>query len=241
MAGNEPEERVTSPIALQRWRHVSFLHWRYDPDAVGRLLPADLAPDVVDGSAWVSLTPFLVEDFRVPGLPALPFLSTYPETNLRTYVRDRRGGEGLWFFSLDVESVATTVAARLGLAVPYFPARMTVEPAETTRYESKRLTRPAAHHRIEVRPGADLGDALSERDAVLVGRWRAYSRPYGKLVQVPVEHQPWPLQAGTLEALDESITTAAGLPAPEEEPVVHYSSGVDARLGPPRLVRPPEA
>ncbi|HSL08159.1 MAG TPA: DUF2071 domain-containing protein [Pseudonocardiaceae bacterium] len=44
-----------------------------------------------DGVAWVGLTPFLLCDFRPPGFPAIPGLSTFPETNVRTYVVDRNG------------------------------------------------------------------------------------------------------------------------------------------------------
>jgi hypothetical protein len=235
MAGNRPEEKVDLPIAHQRWRCVSFLHWRYEADVIQRMLPVGLAPHLVDGSAWVGLTPFRVEGFRLPGTPALPVVSQFPETNLRTYVVDGDGTDGLWFFSLDVQSVVMAVSARLGLNIPYFPARMSVVDAgNTVRYQSRRVGEPAAFHRIEVRPGAPLGDELSERDEALLGRWRAFTEVAGHLVQVPVEHQPWPVHAATLVGLDESVTIAAGLPAPDGEPVVHYSPGVDARLGPPR-------
>ncbi|PLS75719.1 MAG: hypothetical protein CYG61_05945 [Actinobacteria bacterium] len=236
VAGNRPEERVRLPILYQSWRHVAFLHWRYDPETVQRLLPAGLACDLVDGSAWVGLTPFLVEGFRLAVTPSLPVVSRFPETNLRTYVVDGDGNDGLWFFSLDVDSAVMVAAARLGLGIPYVPADMRVEPAETVRYESRRLADPPATHRIEIRPGAEVSD-LSARDAALIGRWRAFARPAGRLVQVPVEHQPWPVRTATVVELDESVTRAAGLPAPDHEPVVHYSDGVDARFGPPRAAR----
>ncbi len=235
MAGNQPEERVRLPVLFQSWRQVAFLHWRYEPDTVQRLLPPGLTCDVVDGSAWISLTPFLVEGFRLPGTPSLPVVSRFPETNLRTYVRDGNGDDGLWFLSIDVDSAVMAIAARVGLGIPYLPADMVVEVGHTVRYESRRLADPPARHRIEVRPGAEVAE-LSERDSALVGRWRAFARPAGRLVQVPVEHEPWPVRAGEIVELDESLTRAAGLPPPHGEPVVHYSDGVDARFGPPRPV-----
>ena len=84
MAGREPEEDVARPAVHQRWRDVAMLHWRYPPDVVAALLPDELEVDVVDGSAWVSLTPFLVKGFRVTGLPSLPFLSDFLWRRLRT-------------------------------------------------------------------------------------------------------------------------------------------------------------
>jgi uncharacterized protein len=46
--------------------------------------PAGLELDTFDGYGWVSLTPFVVEGFRPPLLPAVPGLSTFPETNVRS-------------------------------------------------------------------------------------------------------------------------------------------------------------
>ncbi|MCA1694916.1 MAG: DUF2071 domain-containing protein, partial [Actinobacteria bacterium] len=51
------------------------------PADVQRLLPARLDVHTHDGVAWVGLTPFLLCDFRPPGLPAIPGLSSFPETN----------------------------------------------------------------------------------------------------------------------------------------------------------------
>ena len=236
MAGNRPEERVGLPVAHQRWRHVSFLHWRYDDHLIQQILPAGLKPHLIDGSAWVGLTPFLVEGFRPTGVPAVPGLSSFPETNLRTYAVDDEGKEGLWFLSLDVGSLVMTGLGRLGLNLPYHAAEMGVEASEIVRYHCRRKNQPASHH-IEVRPGPVLGDHLSERDAALLGRWRAYSQRAGRLVRVPVTHQPWPVQTANVDALTESITTAAGLPVPEGDPIVHYSPGVDAQFGLPRALR----
>ena len=85
MAGAEPEASVPRPLLLQRWRYVTFLHWAFPPAEVQRLLPAGFRPHLCDGSAWVGLTPFRIEGSRLAGAPALR-LSTFPETNLRTYV-----------------------------------------------------------------------------------------------------------------------------------------------------------
>src|SRR5947208_17004251 len=50
------------------------------------------------------MTPFLLT-VSPPArwLPPFPGVHRVPETNLRTYVRDRKGRHGIWFFSCDVE------------------------------------------------------------------------------------------------------------------------------------------
>src|SRR5688572_21053648 len=108
MSGSRPEEQIPFPMVRQRWRDVSFLHWRYDPAALQSLLPDDLEVDTFDGHGWVSLTPFLVEGLRPALAPAVPGLSTFPETNLRTYVVGPDGRDGLWFLTLEADSISTT-------------------------------------------------------------------------------------------------------------------------------------
>jgi uncharacterized protein YqjF (DUF2071 family) len=54
------------------------------------------------------------------------------------------------------------------------------------------------------------------------------------------EHQPWPLHRAEALTVDDSLTTAAGLPAPDGAPLVHYSPGVDVRIGRPERYREPD-
>ncbi len=239
MAGARPEHRVRWPAVAQYWRHVSFLHWALPPQVVAARLPSALEPHLWEDQAWVSLTPFLVEGFRFPPFPALPSLSRFPETNLRTYVRGPGGVDGLWFFSLEADSAVNVVTAWVGAGVPYRWSAMAVEPGATITYTARRRrpSRPAGH-RIVVRPGPPLTAAeVGERDHFLTGRWRAYTTIAGVLALVPVEHQPWPLQQAEVVALEEDLFAAAGLPVPAGPPLVHYSVGVDARLGFARPVR----
>ena len=233
MAGNRPEERVRTTPVRQSWRTMTFLHWPIDPAIIQSRLPEGLVPDVIDGSAWVGLTPFRLERFRLLGGIPLPPSSTFPETNLRTYVRDRQGRDGLWFFSLDVSNPLNVVGGRVG-GVPYHWSAMSVSGTTSVRYRCDRRLGPPARHDITIRPGAALPDDDPRALAgLLAGRWRAYVRYAGRLVVVPVEHQPWPLRSATIEHLDETLTVAAGLPRRGDEPLVHFSDGVDASLGLP--------
>ena len=56
--------------------------------------------------------------------------------------------------------------------------------------------------------------------------WRYDASVAGYLLQMPVRHEPWPLRQAAVTRLDESVTTAAGLPRPSGEPLVDYSDGV---------------
>jgi uncharacterized protein len=240
MAGKLPEEDVRWGVARQRWLFMTFLHWAYEPAAVQALLPPELEIHTRDGRAWVGLTPFLMGDFRAAMLPPVPFLSTFPETNLRTYVRGPDGKDGLWFLSLEAANLATVFGARVGYGVPYHWADMVVEPEGHIRYRSRRRSGGSAvGHDIEVAPGRPLAeDELSDFDHYLTGRWRSYTKIFGRLFSVPVKHEPWPLWTAEVAGLRESLTEASGLEPPAAEPIVHYSPGVhDVRLGLPSPVQ----
>lgn len=43
---------VDRPIMVHRWETLTFLHWRFDPGAVQRLLPPGLTVETRDGAAW---------------------------------------------------------------------------------------------------------------------------------------------------------------------------------------------
>lgn len=234
MTGVEPDSGVRVPVLCQEWRTVSFVHWRYPVSRLQALLPSGLIAEEYDGSGWLTLTPLQMRDVRLPGTPAVPVLSAFAQTNLRTYVRGPGGEPGLWFFSLDAASTWITIGARLALGAPYFRAELAIEDGDGIRYTGTRTGRTRAAYRLHIRPGPAIGAAAL--DLWLTHRWRAYTRHFGRLLEIPVRHEPWPLQTASVTMLDESLTTAAGLPAPTEIALAHFSAGVtDVAFGVPRL------
>src|ERR1044072_1701490 len=105
----------------QAWRNLTFLHWRYPPAVMQAHLPKGLQVDTFDGSAWLRLAPVLL------GLT----YSTFPETNVLTYVRGPDGKSGVWFFSLDAASLSAVIGARIAYGLPYMWSRMSVKPASS--------------------------------------------------------------------------------------------------------------
>jgi uncharacterized protein YqjF (DUF2071 family) len=218
----------------QTWSWLSFLHWSYEPRVLQRLLPDRLRPHTFAGRAWVGLTPFLLEDLRTPVAPALPWFTSFPETNVRTYVVGPDGREGLWFFSLDAARLEPVLAARSTYALPYMWSAMTVERQGTVvRYRSRRRwpgPTPAAS-RITVEVGDRLAPGeLGEFDHYLTARWQLYTTLGPVLARSTVEHEPWPLHRAVVHELESNLVTAAGLPAPAGGPVVHWSPGVRTRI-----------
>ena len=230
---------VKRPVMVQEWRDVAFLHWRVDPSVVDRLTPEGLEPDTFDGSAWVGLVAFHMIDIGLPHTPAVPYLGTFPETNVRTYVKDRSGRPGVWFHSLEASRLLPVWVARAGYDLPYMWARMSIARSEgTIRYaSSRRWPGPnGAGGVLSIEPEREphAPDAL---DDFLTSRWGLYATGRsGKLSYAPVEHPAWPLHRASAPHVRDSLIAAAGYPPPVDPPHVLYSPGVPVRVGLPRRV-----
>ncbi|MER6950168.1 DUF2071 domain-containing protein [Nonomuraea sp. NPDC000554] len=226
--------RVAWPVMCLRWSAQAFLHWRYPAAAVRPLVPDSLTVETFDGTAWVSLVPFLMEGVRLPGTPALPWLSRFPEINLRTYVRDERGRDGIWLLSLDAARLPAVLAGRACYRLPFHWSRMSLRgDGARCRYRCRRRwPGPGARCDAEVEVGPRLEE--SERDGLpdfLTARYRLFTVVAGGLAAAEVEHPPLPLRHARLVALEQDLLQAAGLPAPDHAPLLHACPDVPVRVG----------
>lgn len=217
-------------LMFMRWTDLAFLHWKVPADALRVHLPSGLELDTYDGDAWLGIVPFRMEGVRFRGLPPIPTASTFPELNVRTYVR-AGGRAGVWFLSLDAGSRLAVQGARAGLSLPYFHARMRLTSRSTAvEYESLRLDRraPPASFRAEYEPdGAvqpPVADALehwlTERYC-LFGRSRA-----DRLYFMEIHHVPWPLQQASVRIEQNSMADHV-FPIHGMQPLVHFARRQD--------------
>jgi uncharacterized protein len=228
--------RIDRPVMRQRWERLTFLHWSFEPAAVQRLLPDGLRADLFDGMAWVGLVPFFMH-VGTAGGREFPWTSRFCETNVRTYVRDRAGRAGIWFFSLDAARFGAVAVARTTYRLPYFWSAMRIsETGDRTTYRCRRrLPGPrATTSQVAIEIGDRYGEhELDSRDHFLTARWVLFTLFGGKPMLARACHRPWPLHRARLRWLDDGLIVAAGLPAPGGEPLVHYSPGVDVAIGRP--------
>jgi uncharacterized protein YqjF (DUF2071 family) len=227
---------IDRPVMRQRWERLTFLHWPYDPAVVQARLPPGLHADTYQGAAWVGLVPFFMR-VATPGGRRVPWVSDFCETNVRTYVRDDAGRAGIWFLSLDAARLGAVVTARATYRLPYFwsSMRLRTRGPEVGYLCRRRWPGPrTAASRVRITVGKPFGAAeLTERDHFLTARWLLFSVPGGRYSFARACHPPWPLYRARADLVDDRLVTAAGLPEPEGEPLVHYSPGVDVAIGRP--------
>ena len=228
--------KVRTPVMLQSWCDLTFLHWRLPLDVVAQHVPAPLAVESFDGAAWVAVTPFLLRGLRPLMLPRIPLLSDFPETNCRTYVQGPDGQSGIWFFSLEAASAIAVGGARLTFGLPYMWARMELSvDGNRVRYKSRRRW-PDQKGTTDIE--VDIGDPVASGDLerFLVERYRLFSRHRGKIVCADVEHPPWRLNRAHVIRAEQTLITAAGLPHPGPVAIAHFSKGVQVKVGAPRRI-----
>jgi uncharacterized protein YqjF (DUF2071 family) len=238
LAPSTPVEPVERPIMLQGWKELTYVHWPFQPSIVQSQLPAGLEVDTFEGKAWVGLVAFRMERIRLPRTPAVPYLGTFCETNVRTYVRGPNGKRGVWFDSLDVSRLLPVAVARATYRLPYMWSRMRMQRyGDYTTYTAQRRWPGPRGIRSElsIRRGAPIDDP-SPREHFLTARWGLFTRLGSRLAYAPVDHPAWPLHRAELAYLDDEFVAAAGYPQPYGEPIVHYSPGVEVRIGLPRGV-----
>lgn len=230
-----PPRPVRRPLLRQAWRDVALLHWRLDPELAVPLLPPGTRPDLYGRTTYVGIVPLCARRTGVPGLPAVPWLGTFGEVNVRLYSVDARGRRGVVFLRMDADRLVPVLTARAVPRLPYTWSRTRVH-----RDGDRHLTAVTDHSggtraRIELRIGHRHRPTPLER--FLAYRWGLHTRIGPRTAYLPVAHEPWVLHVAEPVELTSTLLADAGLPAPAGPPVsVLYSPGVDVRLGPPLLV-----
>jgi hypothetical protein len=236
---HRPWPLPSSPwIMFQRWENLLFAHWRVDARELRPLVPESLILDEYDGSAWLGLTPFHLTNLHVRLLPPIPFVSEFPEMNLRTYVRVG-ARPGIFFFSLDAASRLAVTAARLTYRLPYRYADMKIHSdGEWIHYRSRRDGPPSSEFIGRYRPvGQATEPAPGSREHFLTERYALYTTIGDRIVRGDIHHSPWRLHRAEATIERNTIAAAHGIRVAEQEPLLHFSARQDSVIWPPKLVR----
>ena len=234
-----PQGRVAG---YQTWTDLLFIHWRIAASVLRPLLPAQVEIDEFDGSAWVGVVPFHMSGVRPWWFPALPGVSEFHETNLRTYVVCN-GEPGVWFFSLEAANSLAVRVARWRWRLNYFRAEMDIARRDNAiEYRSRRLWPASAPAHTDI--AVEVGDWLPSREPhgeavpgtlefFLVERFLLFTElSPGRIARGQVHHRPYPLKSAKLLHCEQSLTDAAGLNVATPPAHVLFSPGVEVEIFP---------
>lgn len=230
-----PERRW---VMAQVWHDLLFAHWPVPAATLRAHIPTPLAIDTFDGQAWLGVVPFRMSGIRLRGTPALPWLSAFPELNVRTYVVTD-GKPGVWFFSLDAGNAIAVAIARAWFHLPYFRARMLCEERDGwIEYSSERVHRGAACGELRGRYRPTGEAFLSKRGSLehfLTERYCLYAIDgKGRVSRGEIRHRPWALQLAEAELTRNTMAEAAGFALPAQKPLLHFAKRQDVVVWQPQ-------
>lgn len=219
---------------FQRWENLLFMHWEMDPEIIQLTLPDGLQVDTFQDRAYLGIVPFFMKGIRPRFLPPVPGLSSFLELNLRTYVHDRHGRPGVWFYSLDANQWLAVKIARGVFSLPYFHARMsaTLDARNGIEFRSRR---PRSIDQVfHYKPEVPLGRAApGSLEFFLTERYLLFSyNPRGKrLFMGQVHHEPYPLATARVSSYSKELFTLNGFEEPQREADhVIMADGVDVSV-----------
>ena len=231
----------------QRWNDLLLAHWPIPAPAMEALLPDWLEPDTFQASAWLGAVPFWLDRIKIRGVPSIPGMRSFPDLNLRTYVRDRlTGTPGIYFFSVDANNLLAVAAARTLYHLPYHLAEMRLEQRserEFTFYSRRRFRRDSVIFKVRYR-GLGPSRRLAETHVGTL-EYFVTERPClfstnraGHPIRANLHHVPWPLEEAEAEIERNDLAASIGIALPDVEPVLHYSRRLAVYVWPAELVRP---
>lgn len=228
------------------WHDLLFMHWKVDGDELQQHLPPRLDLDRFNGDAWIGIVPFRMSGVAPRWLPDLPWVSKFPELNVRTYVIGPDGQPGVWFYSLDADNPLAVTGARWLYHLNYMHADISFlreggsDCGSWIHYNSQRNHRGEASARLDVeyRPiGPAYQSAKGSLLHWLTSRYTLFSADrQQRIYRGDIVHEPWELRDAQAIVQHNSMTDGIGVTLPDSEPLLHFSYHTKVSAGAIRRV-----
>ena len=237
MEGDFSTEHLPFPMPArkytlsQEWRDLTFMHWEVEVDKLTPHLPEGLDVDTFEGKAFIGVVPFVMKNVRPTWFFSTPFVSTFPEYNIRTYVT-KDGIPGVFFLTLEAQSLVTCSYAPKAYGLPYRYAKGSVKKhGKCVNWHSSRNNgnlKLIGSTEIIGDPQQALPGTLEE---FLFERYSLYTSKNGKIMRGYTHHKKWNFQLAKVAITDNSLTEsfALGIKNLSSPELVHFSSGVNVR------------
>lgn len=228
-------------LMTQTWNDLLFAHWPVDAAEMRRAVPNAFDLDLFDGVTWLGIVPFYMTNVGIRNVPSIPWLSAFPELNVRTYVRVAER-PGVYFVSLDAGRRLAVAGARVLLNLPYYLADMTVEQhGEMVDYHSvRRGQRPADFKALYEATSPPFVAAAGSIEYFLTERYCLYHQDHrGRPYRLEIHHRPWSLQCARAEIKSNTMAAANQLAIGSGAPsLLHFARRQDVVAWAPTRLRP---
>jgi uncharacterized protein YqjF (DUF2071 family) len=221
------------PALRQRWENQLLLHWIASPAEIEPTLPEGLTVDPYYGAAYVAIGLLCIPDPRADGRWQPPGASGIQLLTVRTYVRDRAGVPGIWFYSIDCNAVWNSLVTRFWFGFPFHAAEMTATNGSALGFCSRRLGGGDwAHYRYQP-IGPEREAPAASLEFFLLERYCLYSRrtPASRLRRVQLRRLPCRFRQVDLNAWSLLPAKLAGLEMLRCRPDLAWAvNGLDVKV-----------
>jgi uncharacterized protein len=226
----------------QQEKHLLFLHYAVDYDAIRALVPPMLEVEQFDNSAWVGLMALRLAKLHGRRLPIPKWWHQFPEVDLVTYV-SYQGRRGVYFLSIESGRRIVSTAIRWYTALPYLYSDLTMAghpgPIRVTSQRDSQggpaakldLTYKATKTPVTIVDGSPLGFMLAQFSSFAIDLW-------GRVIELDEIHSLWEPVEVELEVTTNTLGQALGIDLPLQPTLAHAAASQRVLTWGPVVVRP---
>lgn len=222
---HRPFPLPSSPwIMTQTWSNVLFMHWPIQSEVIKRFLPSSLQIDLYEGNSWLGVVPFTVSNMRFRGLPPLPWLRSFLQLNVRTYVI-YKGVPGVYFFNLDVNHLPSVFGARLFYSLPFRQSNMAAVIHNSCHFQSS-YSFGQQQEELDLFYKPDSLSYSANRGTFeywAAERYCLFTERRKKLYRGDIHHTKWVLQKAKATIFCNTIASFLPRHYFYQEPILHFS------------------
>lgn len=207
------------PFLTAAWRSLAMINFSVEPELLSEYVPPGTQLDDHDGRVLLSVVGFLFQDARLFGV-RLPLYQSFPEMNLRFYVRrtvEGRLRRGVVFIKEVVPRRAVAFVARRVFGenfarLPMWHRARPLGPDETRPLSEYAWCLDGTWGRLRVR-GAERGSTPppESEEAFVVNHFWAYTgRPGKKCREYFVAHRRWRIWPAAEASLEGNLAALYG-------------------------------
>ena len=224
---------------VQEWKNLTFMHWEVDPMKLAKYIPDGLEIDLFEGRAFIGTIPFTMANVRPRLLFPIPGISTFPEVNIRTYVR-KGGRGGVLFLTLEAQSLITCSYAPKAYGLPYRYSVASVQ-SRNGLYRWNTGRKDGSHELVGECEWYEQDESALKGtlEEFLFERYCLYTFHRGNLCIAYTHHEPWKFGLGNVKLDSNSLTEEFDLGIDDvlSPDLVHVSEGVYVRTWSAEVVR----
>lgn len=222
----------------QSWCDLLFAHWPIPSADLRPFVPKPLNIQEFDGTSWIGIVPFRMDGVMRRPFPDMPWISSFPELNVRLYV-EYQDKPGVWFLSLDATNPLAVWAAKRYFYLPYYRATIRLEKRGSLfKYHSTRKEANDVNFKAVYEPNSNPFQAeAGSLEHWLTERYCLYAQnSEGDLYRSEVHHLPWTLQKAEAEIRTNNMLSPFDIQLPDSPHLFHFSSRLDVVIWPPEII-----